>query len=290
MSDYVMSGRVCMVTGANSGIGKIIARELAQSGATVIMVCRDHEKGEKAREEICAGRKNLSIELMIADFSSLDSVRRLVRDFKTRHDKLHLLINNAGLIIGKRVATTDNLETTFQVNYLSHFLLTNLLLNTLKQSAPSRIVNVSSVAHFRGHMEMDDLQGEKEFSAMKSYSQSKLAQVIFTRELAKRMKGSGVTVNSVHPGAVRTRWGDEAGLLGIGIRVARPFMISPERGARTPLFVATSPDIEGITGEYFSKSEVTKSSKESYDESISEKLWDLSVKLSGLGRDSGNEE
>ena len=282
ISDYLMSGRVCMVTGANSGIGKVITGALAKSGATVIMVCRDQKKGELARDEISGTKENQLVDLMISDFSSLDSVRKLVSEFTNKYDKLHLLVNNAGLIIGKRVITPDKLETTFQVNYLSHFLLTNLLLDTLKASAPSRIVNVSSTAHYRGHIDFADLQGEMHYSAMKSYSQSKLAQVLFTHELAERTKGSGVTVNSVHPGAVRTNWGDEAGLLGIGIRIARPFMISPSMGARTPLYVATSPDVEVITGEYFSKSKITKSSRESHDETISEKLWDISMKLSGL--------
>ena len=280
-----MSGRVCIVTGANSGIGKNVARALAGSGATVVMVCRDRKKGEEARDEIYAARKDQSIELMFADFSSLDSVRKLASDFRKTHDRLHLLVNNAGLIIGKRTLTADKLETTFQVNYLSHFLLTNLLLDTMRASAPSRIVNISSAAHFRGHIDFDDLQGDGHYSAIKSYSQSKLAQVLFTQELAKRVNGYGVTVNCVHPGAVRTNWGDEAGLLGIGIRIARPFMISSEKGAETPLFVATSPDIEGVTGKYFSKNKVTKSSQESYDESTSKKLWDISMELSGLQQD-----
>ncbi len=282
ISDYLMSGRVCMVTGANSGIGKAITGTLTKSGATVIMVCRDQKKGELARDEISRTKENQSIDLMISDFSSLDSVRKLANEFTKKYDKLHVLVNNAGLIIGKRIITTDKLETTFQVNYLSHFLLTNLLLDTLKASAPSRVVNVSSTAHYLGHMDFADLQGEKHYSAMKSYSQSKLAQVLFTHELAERTRGSGVTVNSVHPGAVRTHWGDEAGLLGIGIRLARPFMISSSKGAKTPIYVATSPDIEAITGEYFSKSKITKSSFESYDESISNKLWDLSMKLADL--------
>lgn len=277
-----MKGKICMVTGANSGIGKAIASGLAQMGATVVMVCRDHTKGELAMADIKRTTENQTVELMLADLASLDSVRKLVRNFTKSHDNLHVLVNNAGLIIGRREVTSDGFETTFEVNYLSHFLLTNLLLDVLKASAPSRVVNVSSDAHFTGHMDFEDLQEEKRYRAMKSYAQSKLAQVLFTHELAEITKGSGISVNCVHPGAVRTRWGDEAGILSMGIRIARPFMISPERGAETPIYVATSPEVEGISGEYFSKKSVQKSSKESYDNNVAKKLWDISLKLAGL--------
>jgi retinol dehydrogenase 14 len=271
-----------MITGANSGIGFIAAREIARMGASVILVCRDTEKGKIALEEIKKETGNQSIELMIADFSSLDSVRKLAQDFKKTHQNLHVLINNAGLIMGKRVVTSDGMETTFEVNYLSHFLLTNSLLDVLKNSAPSRIVNTTSDAHFSGKMDFDDLQEERSYGAMKSYCQSKLAQVLFTHELAEKLKGTGVTSNCVHPGAVRTRWGDEAGALGIGIRLARPFMLSPEKGAETLIFVATSNEIEGVTGKYFTKKRVKDSSKESYSDEEAEKLWEISLKLSKL--------
>ncbi len=277
-----LDGKVSLVTGANSGIGYVIARELAGMGSEVVLVCRNQSKGEMASDEIKKATGNQSVELMIADLASLDSVRKLAQDFKQKHQKLHLLVNNAGLIIGRRVPTQDGLESTFQVNYLSHFLLTHLLLDALKASAPSRIVNVTSDAHFDGHMNFEDLQEENGYGAMKSYCQSKLAQVLFTYELAERLKETGVTVNCVHPGAVRTNWGDEAGALGVGIRIARPFMLSPEKGAETPVFVATSADLEGLSGKYFSKKKDTKSSKESYDEGERKKLWEVSVKLSGL--------
>jgi retinol dehydrogenase 14 len=277
-----MNGKTCLVTGANSGIGFVMARELARMGATVVMVCRNQSKGEVARTEIKNSTKNESVELMISDLALLDSVRNLAKDFKQKHEKLHVLVNDAGLILGKRITTPDGLETTFQVNYLSHFLLTLLLLDCLKASAPSRIVNVSSDAHFSGHMNFDDLQEQNGYGSMKSYCQSKLAQVLFTYELAERVKGAGVTVNCVHPGTVRTNWGDEAGALGIGIRIARPFMLSPEKGAETPLYVATSPVLEGVSGKFFSKKKDTRSSNESYDETERKKLWDVSMKLSGL--------
>jgi retinol dehydrogenase 14 len=282
LSQNSMNGKFCIVTGANSGIGKEISRGLAKLGATVVMVARDKSRGDLARSEIVNSSGNKSVELMLCDLSSLDSVRKLAKEYTETHDKLHVLVNNAGLILGKRSTTVDGLETTFVVNYLSHFLLTNLLLEELKNSAPSRIVNVSSDAHIGGHMAFDDLQEEKSYGASKAYAQSKLAQVLFTYELADRLKGTGVTVNCVHPGAVRTHWGDSAGALSIGIKIARPFMISPEKGAETPLYVATSPELEGVTGKFFAKKSEKKSSKESYDRNESKQLWELSTKLSGL--------
>jgi NAD(P)-dependent dehydrogenase (short-subunit alcohol dehydrogenase family) len=277
-----MKDKVSMVTGANSGIGKVIATELAWSEGTLVMACRDPAKGEAAKKEIVAETGNQKVELMIVDLASLASVRALAENFTKKHDRLHLLVNNAGLILGRRIVTPDGLETTFVVNYLSHFLLTYLLLYTLKASNPSRIVNVSSSAHYQGRMHFDDLQLESGYSSIRSYAQSKLAQVLFTHELAKRLEGTGVIVNSVHPGAVRTNWGDEGGLLGIGVRIGRPFMLSPERGAETPLYAAVSAEVEGITGKYFSKKKDTRSSNESYDEGEEKRLWDVSMKLSSL--------
>jgi NAD(P)-dependent dehydrogenase (short-subunit alcohol dehydrogenase family) len=271
-----------MITGANSGIGKEVALGLAQFGATTLLVCREQTKGEAARSEIIGKSGNKSVELMLADLSSLASVRKLADDFKKTHDRLNVLVNNAGLIMGKRVMTVDNLETTFEVNYLSHFLLTMLLLDTLKASSPSRVVNVTSSASLSGHIEFDDLQEMKGYSAMKSYSQSKLAQVLFTYELARRLAGTGVTVNAVHPGVVRTSWGDEGGALGIGIRLGRPFMISPKSGAETPIYLSSSAEVEGVTGKYFYKKRENQSSKESYDEDEAKRLWDVSLKLTGL--------
>ena len=282
ISDKPLSGKTSMVTGANSGIGEEVALALATMGATVVMVCRDATKGEAARNEIITRSRNKMVELMVADLSSLASVRVLAQKFLEVHDKLHILVNNAGVIMGGRVVTPDHLETTFEVNYLSHYLLTMLLLDVLKASAPSRIVNVTSGAHYNGKMDFDDLQEEKAYGAMKSYCQSKLAQVLFTHELAKKLEGTGVTVNAVHPGAVRTRWGDEAGALGIGIRIARPFMLSPEKGAQTPIYVATSPEVEGITGKYWEKKKEKEPSKESNDENEARLLWAVSAKLAGV--------
>jgi NAD(P)-dependent dehydrogenase (short-subunit alcohol dehydrogenase family) len=274
-----------MITGSSSGIGKETAVALAGMGASVFMVCRDPAKGEAARKEVVSrsGASDERVTLMIADLASLDSVRQLAKDFLGKNQKLDVLINNAGLILGERSLTKDGFETTFEVNYLSHFLLSNLLLGAIKSAAPSRIINVSSEAHFRGHIDFEDLQGEKRFGASKSYSQSKLAQVLFTHELAKRLAGTGVTVNSLHPGVVATNWGRHSvGAMSVGIRLASPFMTSPKKGAETSIYLASSPDVSGVTGKYFSKRREEKSSDESFDEAVALRLWNVSLVLAGL--------
>jgi NAD(P)-dependent dehydrogenase (short-subunit alcohol dehydrogenase family) len=266
-----------MITGANSGIGKAAARQFALMGATTVLVCRDQSKGLRARDEIRSVSGNQSVELFLCDLSSLDSVRALARDYQEKHDKLHVLVNNAAVVEGNRIVTKEGLEEVFVVNYLSHFLLTNLLLDTLKASRPARIVNVTSSVHAR--IDFDNLQMENGYNAIKSYGQSKLAQILFTEELAEKLEGSGVTVNCVHPGAVRTNLGDEGGLVGIGIRLLRPFYMNPDKGAEALVFVSTSPDVEGVTGKYFYKKKVKPAP---FNKEDAKRLWDISLKLSGL--------
>jgi len=283
-----IAGKTCMITGSNSGIGKAAAAALAGMGASVIMVCRDRTKGEAARQDVIAksGAKEEGVRLMLADLASLDSVRQLASDFLGKSQRLHVLINNAGLILGERTVTKDGLETTFEVNYLSHFLLTNLLLGAIRGAAPSRIINVSSDAHLSGHIDFDDLQGEKKYGATRAYSQSKLAQVLFTHELARRLQGTGVTVNCLHPGVVATNWGRHAvGAMSLGIRLASPFMASPEKGAATTIFLASSPEVAAVTGKYFSKRRETNSSTESNDDAEALRLWNVSLALAGLPAD-----
>lgn len=282
-SDISMKGKVCMVTGANSGIGRATATELAKMGASVVMVCRNREKGEAALSEIKRESGNDSIELMIADLSSLGSVLQLAGEFRARYQKLHVLVNNAGLFNLRRHVTVDGYETTFATNYLSPFLLTNLLLAQLRSSSPSRIVNVSSVAHYSGRVDFDNLKGAKGYSGFRAYSQSKLALILFTRELARRLDGTGVTANSLHPGVVATNiWSRPLGPAGLIMKITRLFMASPKKGAETLVYLATSPDVEAISGEYFEKKRVKKSSEESYDRLAAEKLWNISVKLCHL--------
>jgi NAD(P)-dependent dehydrogenase (short-subunit alcohol dehydrogenase family) len=274
-----MTGKTCLVTGGNSGIGKATALGLARMGATVVIVSRSKAKGEGARTDIIGKSGNRNVELMLADTSSMESVRELASDFKARHEKLHLLVNNAGVYLTRRTTTADGLESTFATNHLGPFLLTNLLLDILKSSAPSRIVNVTSDAHNGAKVNFEDLQGEKRFSGWQAYGQSKLAMILFTHELAKRLDGTGVTVNSAHPGVVRTNFANNNGLVTFGFRFLRPFFISPETAAKRILYVATSPDLEGVTGKYFTKMHEVKSSQESYDDDSARQLWQISDQL-----------
>lgn len=274
-----------MVTGANSGIGKATAAGLAGMGATVVLVCRNRKKGEAALSEMKEKSGNSSLDLMLSDMSSMQSVRQLASEFRRKYGRLHVLVNNAGLFMLRRRTTGDGLETTFEVDYLSHFLLTGLLIDLLKAGAPSRLVEVSSVAHYNGHIDFDDLQGEKGYGGWRAYSQAKLAQVLFTYELARRLKGTGVTANCLHPGAVATNiWSRPLGWAGFVMKLTRLFMIGPEGGARTPIYLATSADVEGVSGKYFTKKKEKESSKESNDEKVAQRLWRVSEELTGLAR------
>lgn len=279
-----MAGRVCLVTGANSGIGLVTAQKLAGLGATVVMVCRDGDRGERALEEVRRGGKGAPVELMLCDLASLGSVRSLAEEYAEKHDTLHVLVNNAGVAKVRRSVTADGFEATFQVNYLSPFLLTDLLLGLLKKSAPSRVVNVSSAAHFGGRLDFGDLQMEKGYGVMKAYSQSKLALVLFTYELARRLEGTGVTANCLHPGTVATNiWGRAMGPAAFLGKVSRLFLIGPEKGAETSVYLATSPEVEGVTGKYFDQMREKRSSADSYDEALAQRLWSATVPLVGQG-------
>lgn len=278
-----LTGKICLITGANSGIGKATALGLAKMGAELVMICRDREKGEAAQKEIIAQSRNNNIELMLADMSSQDSIRSLASDFQKTHEKLELLINNAGVYLTKRLTTPDGLEATFATNLLGPFLLTNLLLGVLKAGAPSRVVNISSDAHNGIRMNFDDLQGEKKFSGWQPYGQSKLGMILFTHELSKRLARIGITVNSVHPGTVRTHFAkNNGGLVALGFRIIGAFFISPSTSANRVLYVATSPDLTNVSGKYFSKMREEKSSRESYDDSSAAQLWRISEQLTGL--------
>lgn len=276
-----MNGKICLITGGNSGIGKETAVGLAKMGATVVIVCRNRNKGEAALSEIKERSGNDSINLMVADLSSQKNIRKLVDDFKSMYKELHVLINNAGVFLTKRTLTEDGIEATFAINHLAPFLLTNLLLDVLKSSAPSRIVNVSSTAHNKGHIHFDDIQFERKYSAIKAYCQSKLANILFTYELARRLKETNINVNCLHPGAVATNL-IKSGVYGLAWKVMSPFMISAEKGAETCVYLASSPDVENVNGKYFVKKKAVKSSEESYDESIAKRLWEVSVELTGL--------
>ena len=278
-----MKEKIVMVTGANSGIGKAASLALAKMGARVVMVARNREKGEAARSEVIRKSQNSAVDLLLADLSSLNSVRQLATDFHKKYSKLDVLVNNAGLFNQRKKLTGDGYENTFATNYLAPFLLTNLQLDLLKASAPSRIINVSSVGHYSGHMNFDDLNLEKKYGGWKAYGQSKLALVLFTHELAKKLTGTGVTVNSVHPGTVATNiWSRPFGPAGFIMALPKLFMTSPEKGAETIVYLASSPDAANVNGEYWEKLNVKKSSDESYDEEVAQRLWDVSAKLTHL--------
>ena len=277
-----MNGRVCLVTGSNSGIGKAAAVGLAKLGATVVIVSRNRSKGEAALAEIRNKSGNQNVELMVADLSSLQSVRDLARDFATKYRQLHVLVNNAGIFLPKRVVTIDGLETTFATNHLGHFLLTMLLLDTLKASAPSRIINVTSEAHRRNKIDFEDLQGEKKYSGYRAYGRSKLANILFTYELARRLEGTGVTANTLHPGVVRTGFGkDLGGFMAVGVRILAPFMMSSGKAAKAEVRLASAPELENVSGKFFKKGKEAKSSAESYNAEAARRLWEVSEELTG---------
>lgn len=281
-----MFGKTCLVTGANSGIGKVTARRLAEMGARVVMVCRSRERGTEARDEIILKSGNSAVELLTCDLSSQKSIRGVAMEFLDRHDRLHVLVNNAGLMLRRRTLTEDGLEMTFAVNHLAYFLLTNLLLDVIRISAPARIVNVSSMAHMTGSINFEDLQSEKSYSSMGAYRQSKLANILFTYELARRLEGTGVTVNSLHPGVIATNLArDMPRVIDLALK---SFFTSSEKGADTSVYLASSPEVEGVTGKYFIARKEARSNEQSYNEEVARRLWDVSARLTGLASYRGS--
>lgn len=278
----IMEGRVCLVTGSTSGIGKEIAAGLAGMGATVVLAGRSREKCEAAVQEIAArGVPASQLSYFVADLSSQESVRQLAKEFIDNYDRLHVLVNNAGVFVQKRELTADGIERTFAVNHLAPFLLTNLLLDRLKAGAPSRIVTTSSIAHRGAKMDFADLQMSKSYGSIRAYGQSKLANILFTRELARRLQGTGVTANCFHPGAVRTNLVRGSGY-GLVWGAASVFFTSPEKGADTAVYLASSREVEGVSGEYFVKRKQARASDPAYDSDAAERLWEASEKLTCL--------
>lgn len=276
-----MNGKVCVVTGATSGIGKATATALARQGAQVVLVGRDRGRSEATAAELAKVAASPP-QVEIADLSSMAQVRALA-DRLNAMDRIDVLINNAGFVAGRRGTTEDGFEEVFAVNHLAPFLLTNLLLGKLTASAPARVITVTSDAHTAAKLDLDDLQLERGWDSWRSYSNSKLANILFTRELARRTAGTGVTANCAHPGVVRSGFGRDASpLLRIGLVFARPFLPSPERGASTVVYLATSPDVADATGGYYVKSQLREPSKAAQDEATARRLWELSEELTGL--------
>ncbi|MGO9502530.1 MAG: SDR family oxidoreductase [Streptosporangiaceae bacterium] len=280
----LMAGKFVLVTGGTGGIGKATAIGLAALGARVGITGRDQARTEAAAAGIRAVPGSPAVDVFAADLSAQAEVRRLAAQVLDTYPRLDVLVNNAGGFWAHRHVTADGLEHTFALNHLAPFLLTNLLLDRLAASAPARIVTVSSGAQARGRIDFDDLQGERNYSGQRAYSQSKLANVMFTYELARRLEGTGVTATVCHPGVVRTGFGaeDQAAHMAIMIRLARPFMKTPAQGAVTPIYLACSPQVEGVTGRYFANRKPRTSGKASYDTTAAARLWQASAGLAGM--------
>ena len=275
-----MRGTRVLITGATNGIGLVTAAELARRGAAVTMVARSRERGEAALAEVTRRSGSNNVEVRYADLAWLEDVRRLAEGFLADHDRLHVLINNAGAINLERQETRDGFELTFGVNHLAHFYLTNLLLERLKQSAPARIINVSSLAHLGGWIQLDDLQGRRFYNGMFAYAQSKLANILHAYELARRLAGTGVTANALHPGAIRSGFNMNNGPFATMLQtIMAPFLLTPEQGAETTIYLASSPEVEGVTGRYFDTRQAVPSSFISYDPAAARRLWEVSDEL-----------
>src|SRR5580704_10003617 len=279
-----MSGKTCIVTGANSGIGKETALGLAQMGARVVMVCRNAEKGEAALEEICRDVGSSQVDLLIADMSSQASVRALAEQIQREYPRLDVLVNNAGGAAPEHTLSADGIEMTLATNHLGAALLTLLLLDRLKASAPSRIINVSSTeAQSPSRLDMNDLQFERrKYGAVAAYRQSKLLMNTFTFELARRLAGTGVTANCLHPGAVATNIWSAIPIGKLIIAVGKPFMLNSKQGAAMSLYLATSPEVAQVSGEYFVKSKPAKSNPLSRDPKLMAEVWLCTEKMTSL--------
>jgi len=276
-----LSGKTCVVTGATSGIGEATALGLVRMGARVVVVGRSRERGEATLARLRAAG---SADLRLANLASLAEVRRLAEEILAACPQLHLLVNNAGVVNLRRQITVDGFEETFAVNHLAYFALTNLLLERVVASAPARIVNVSSDAHRFSPLDLDDLQSEHGYGAMRTYARSKAANILFTRELARRLEGTGVTVNAVHPGAVASRLGAHNGWFGkLATGLLKPFFLSPEKGARTSMHVATAPELDGVSGAYFARCREKQPARSACDPETTRRLWDVSAQLTGTG-------
>ena len=279
-----MAGKTVLITGGSSGIGKATAIGLAALGARVAITGRDLGRVEAAAVDIRAATGNPAVDALAADLSSQAEVRRLAADVLDAYPRLDVLVNNVGGSWATRHVTADGLEHTFALNHLAAFLLTNLLLDRLKASAPARVVTVSSNAQSLGKIDFEDLQGERNYSEQKAYPQSKLASVMFTYELARRLEGSGVTATVLHPGVVRTGFGaeDPSRIFKLLVPLWRPFMKTPQQGAATSIELASSPKVEGVTGTYFANGRPQRSNKASYEGAATTRLWEVSAGLVGI--------
>lgn len=278
-----MRGKTCVITGATSGIGLETAARLGALGARLVLVGRNRGKGEAAIARLRAGVPGIAVEMLYADLSRPDEIRRLADDVLATAARIDVLVNNAGALFARREVTPDGLELTFALNHMGYFRLTALLRERLIASAPARVVNVASEAHRGSHLDFEDLQFSKHYSGTRAYQRSKLANILFTRELARRLDGSGVTANCLHPGFVATGFGDNnRGFLRLGIRIGKLVAAIPvQRGAETPVYLASSPDVAAISGRYFSKCRELQSDAPAQDDRTAVRLWQESERLMG---------
>jgi NAD(P)-dependent dehydrogenase (short-subunit alcohol dehydrogenase family) len=282
-SANLMHGKICAVTGATSGIGLVTAQVLARQGATLIVIARNAERGAATVSRIRQETGNSAVELMVTDLSAQTQVRQLAREIQHRFARLDVLVNNAGALFTRRQLSQDGIEMTFALNHLAYFLLTNLLLDPLKAADSARIVNVSSEAHRRARLDFSDLQGQHRYTGWRAYSRSKLANILFTYELARRLAGTGIVTNTLHPGFVATNFGrNNRSITAAFFRILQLAAISPEEGAQTIIYLARSPAVKGVTGEYFVKQHAVRSSQVSYDRIAAERLWQVSAELTRL--------
>jgi NAD(P)-dependent dehydrogenase (short-subunit alcohol dehydrogenase family) len=282
--DFAMKDKVVVITGATSGIGEVAADRLAQKGARIVFVARDRARGEEMQKHLHAVAGHATHTVHYGDLSTLSEMKRVGKEIADSEPQIDVLINNAGAMFGSRQVTADGLEKTFAVNHMAYFVMTNLLLDRLKATPGARIVSTASDAHKGNKLDFDDLHSEKSYSSFAVYGRSKLMNILFTRELARRLAGTGVTANCLHPGFVGTRFGDSSGgLMAFAIKIAKNFALTPEQGAQTIIYLASSPEVEGKTGGYYDKCKLVAPTKAAQNDADARRLWDVSAKIAGVG-------
>lgn len=280
-----LDGKVVVITGANSGIGRSAAQQLAELGARIVMVNRNEQKSLDAIAELKAKTGRDAFDLVLADLAEMDQVRRAAKELRSKYPRIDVLFNNAGVYLPKRIVTKEGREFMFALNHLAPFLLTHELLDNVAAAAPARIITTSSGAHFMGHVDFDDLQAERRFRGLKQYSNTKLMNILFTRELAKRVKSRNIVAHCFHPGGVRTGFAqDEQGLFGFLVKLSGPFLRTPEKAARTATHLASSEDAASTTGEYWANLKRGRPSREARDDAVAARLWEISEKLAGIAQ------
>jgi NAD(P)-dependent dehydrogenase (short-subunit alcohol dehydrogenase family) len=278
-----MQGKTVVITGATSGIGEVAALELAGKGVRIVFIARDRNRGEATLAKLDAKAPGLSHKVHYADLSLVAEMKRVAAEIAASEPRIDVLINNAGAAFAQRQVTSEGFELTFALNHLSYFVVTAGLCERLLGSTPARIVSTSSTAHMGMKIDLDDLQTKKGYSSLKAYGRSKLENILFTRELARRLQGTGVTANCLHPGVVATRFGHESGgVLQPFLKALQIFAISPEKGAATIVYLASSPDVANVTGEYFAKNKIAKTSAAAQDMSVAAALWAKTAELTGV--------